>query len=50
LKDRKFIEKQTNEVKRDAAKKREEKIARYKREKETKMKLEVIYILYFNFA
>ncbi|RGB39281.1 TAP42-like protein [Rhizophagus diaphanus] len=40
--DRKFIEIQTNEVKKDTAKKREEKIARYKREKETKMKLETL--------
>ncbi|RIA84937.1 TAP42-like protein [Glomus cerebriforme] len=40
--DRKFIEEQTNEIKKDAAKKREEKIARYKREKETKMKLETL--------
>jgi immunoglobulin-binding protein 1 len=45
--DRKFIEEQTNGIKKDVVKNREEKIARYKREKETKMKLEVsiIYLL-----
>ncbi|CAG8611000.1 13230_t:CDS:2 [Funneliformis mosseae] len=40
--DRKLIEEQSNGTTKNAAKKREEKIARYKREKETKMKLETL--------
>jgi len=47
IKDRKLIEEQSSGVTKNAAKNREEKIARYRREKETKAKLEVIH-LYFS--
>ncbi|CAH1763086.1 2559_t:CDS:2 [Entrophospora sp. SA101] len=41
--DRQYIEDQFSGVKKDPAKKREEKIARYKREKETKAKVEALH-------
>lgn len=40
--DKKFIEEQSNGIAKDVAKKRIEKIERYKREKETKAKLEML--------
>ncbi|CAG8532622.1 11153_t:CDS:2, partial [Dentiscutata erythropus] len=41
-KDRRFVEEQSNGIVKDVAKKRMEKIERYKREKETKAKLEML--------
>ncbi|CAG8812668.1 807_t:CDS:2, partial [Racocetra persica] len=41
-KDKKFVEEHSNGIVKDLAKKREEKIERYKREKETKAKLEML--------
>ncbi|CAG8758332.1 1534_t:CDS:2, partial [Racocetra fulgida] len=40
--DKKFVEEHSNGIVKDLAKKREEKIERYKREKETKAKLEML--------